>query len=216
MAFSTRSLFTKPAAGLRWLALAALGALGTHCQPAAPTEQVAPGSASDSLKLETAVAMPMPKFDVESPIMHQLALLPPAERQADPKAMHRYQQLTRRFWLAEYSTEYLLKQAQTPSGPPNVVVFERHLATIQSHWRVLREALSQHPAMPPTMTDHVTRMQQVERYQQAALADMQADCAASRPPHPDATTLATQPAVQKLLAPLLRAPAPLEVRVRPR
>ena len=211
MTFSTRSIFTKATAGLRWLALAALGA----CQPAAPTEQAARQALSpDSLKLETAVTTPIPKFDVESPILRQLALLPPAERKAAPEVMHRYQQFTRRFWLAEYSTEYLLKQAQTSSGPPDVAVFEQQLATIQSHWRVLREGLRQRPTMPPSMTDHVTRMQQVEEYQQAALADLQADCAASRPPQPDATTLANQPAVKKLLAPLLREPGPLKMSIQ--
>ncbi len=215
MAFFTRSFFSKTTAGLRWLALAALGTLSTQCQPAAPAEQVAKHTApADSLKLETAVATPLPKFDVESPILRQLALLPPAERKAEPDVMRRYQQFTRRFWLAEYSTEYLLKQAQAPNGPPNVSVFEQQLATTQSHWRVLREALSQRPTMPPTMTDHVTRMQQAEQYQEAALADMQADCAAQRPPHPDATTLANQPAVQKLLAPLLREPKPLQVHLQ--
>lgn len=214
MAFSTRSLFTKTTAALRALALATLGALGTQCQPASPAEQAAKQSFSpDSLKLETAVATPLPKFDVESHILRQLALLPAAERQTAPEAMHRYQQLTRRFWLAEYSTEHLLKQAEAPSGPPNVAIFEQQLATIQSHWRVLRDGLSQHPPMPATMTDHVTRMQQVEHYQQAALADLQADCAASRTPHPDATTLADQPAVKKLLAPLLREPAPMRVQL---
>jgi hypothetical protein len=208
MALFTRFFLSKPVAGLRWLALAALGALGTQCQPGAPAEQAAP---HDTPKLETAVSTPIPKFDVESPIMRQLGLLPPAERNTAPEAMHRYQQLTRRFWLAEYSTEFLLKQAQTPAGPPNVAVYEQQLAYIQSHWRVLREGLNQRPAMPPVMTDHLSRMQQVERYQQAALADLQADCAASRPPQPDATTLADQPAVKKLLAPLLRGPRPLEV-----
>ncbi|MGI4866896.1 MAG: hypothetical protein ACRYFZ_23460 [Janthinobacterium lividum] len=214
MAFSTRFLFSKTAAGLRWLALAALGTLSTQCQPAAPAEQPAKHIVpADSLKLETAAATPIPKFDVESPILRQLALLPAAERKTTPEAMRRYQQLTRRFWLAEYSTEFLLKQAQSPSGPPDLLVFERQLATIQSHWRVLREGLSKHPDMPPTMTDHVQRMQQTEQYQEAALADMQADCAAQRPPHPDATTLANQPAVEKLLAPLLRDPAPMRVRL---
>ena len=215
MAFSTRSIFSKTTAGLRWLALAALGTLGTQCQPAAPAEQAAKHTVPvDSLKLETAVAAPLPKFDVESPILRQLALLPPAERKTEPEAMRRYQQLTRRFWLAEYSTEYLLKQAQMPSGPPNLMVFEQQLATTQSHWRVLREAIGERLTMPPTMTDHVTRMQQTEQYQEAALADMQADCAAQRPPHPDATTLANQPAVQKLLAPLLREPRPLQVHLQ--
>ena len=214
MAFSTRFFFSKTTAGLRWLALAALGTLGTQCQPGTPAEQPAKHVIpADSLKLETAVAAPLPKFDVESPILRQLALLPAAERKSEPEAMRRYQQLTRRFWLAEYSTEYLLKQAQTPSGPPNLVVFEQQLATTQSHWRVLREGLGQRQPMPPTMADHLTRMQQTERYQEAALADMQADCAAQRPPHPDATTLANQPAVQKLLAPLLREPAPLKVQM---
>jgi hypothetical protein len=212
MAFFTSSLFSKATAGLRALALAALGTLSTQCQPGAPAEQAATAPAG-SPQLETAVATPLPKFDVESHILRQLALLPAAERQTAPAAMHRYQQLTRRFWLAEYSTEHLLKQAQAPSGPPDVAVFEQQLATIQSHWRVLREGLSQHPAMPAAMTDHLTRMQQVERLQQGALADLQADCAASRPPQPDATTLADQPAVQKLLAPLLREPAPLKVKL---
>jgi hypothetical protein len=210
MAFFTRLLYSKPLSGLRWLALAALGTLGTQCQPGAPAEQVA---APDTPKLETAVSTPIPKFDVESPIIRQLGLLPSAERKTAPEAMHRYQQLTRRFWLAEYSTEFLLKQAQTPSGPPNVTVYERQLALIQSHWRVLREGISTRPPMPPVMTDHVMRMQQVERYQQAALADLQADCAAARAPHPDATTLASQPTVKKLLAPLLREPRPMEVHV---
>jgi hypothetical protein len=214
MAFFTSSLLSKVSAAFRALALATLGTLGTQCQPGAPAEQVAKRSTSpDSLKLETAVATPLPKFDVESHIMRQLALLPAAERQTAPEAMHRYQQLTRRFWIAEYSTEHLLKQVQTPSGPPDVAVFEQQLSLIQSHWRVLREGMSQHPPMPTTMTDHITRMQQVEHYQQAALADLQADCAASRPPQPDATTLADQPAVKKLLAPLLRDPAPMRVRM---
>ncbi len=215
MAFSTSFVLSKASAALRALALATLGTLGTQCQPGAPAEQAAKQAISpDSLKLETAVATPLPKFDVESHIMRQLALLPAAERQTAPEAMHRYQQLTRRFWLAEYSTEHLLKQAQTPSGPPDAAVFEQQLSLIQSHWRVLREGLSQRPPMPATMTDHLARMQQVERYQQGALADLQADCAASRPPQPDATTLAHQPAVQKLLAPLLREPAPLKMQLR--
>jgi hypothetical protein len=214
MAFFTSSLLSRASAGLRALALATLGTLGTQCQPGAPAEQAAsPAKPHSPPQLETAASTPIPKFEVDSHILRQLALLPAAERQTAPAAMHRYQQLTRRFWMAEYSTEYLLKQAQTPSGPPDVVVFEQQLATIQGHWRVLREGLSQHPTMPAVMTDHLTRMQQVERYQEAALADMQADCAASRPPRPDATTLATQPAVQKLLAPLLREPAPLKVRM---
>jgi hypothetical protein len=211
MLFSTRSLFTKATTGLRWLALAALGA----CQPGSPAEQAARSPSSpDSLKLETAVTTPIPKFDVESPIMRQLALLPAAERQVPREVMHRYQQLTRRFWLAEYSTEFLLKQAQTPTGPANVTVFERQLSLIQSHWRVLRDGISQRPTMPAGMVDHLRRMQQVGTYQQAALADLQADCAAARPPRPDATTLASQPAIEKLLAPLLRDPAPMEVHVR--
>ncbi len=208
MALFTRFLFSKPVAGLRWLALAALGTLGTQCQPGAPPEQT---TSHETPKLETAASTPIPKFDVESPIMRQLGLLPPAERNTAPEAMHRYQQLTRRFWLAEYSTEFLLKQVQTPAGPPNVTVYEQQLALIQSHWRVLREGIDRRPAMPPVMTEHLNRMQQVGRYQHAALADLQADCAASRPPRPDATTLATQPAVKKLIAPLLREPRPLRV-----
>jgi hypothetical protein len=185
----------------------------SQCQPQATTEQTGQ-PAADSLKLETAVAKPIPKFDTESPIMRQLALLPPAERSTAPAAMHRYQQLTRRFWLAQYSTEYLLKEAQ--AGPPNLVVFARQLALIQSHWRVLRKGLEQAPAMPPTMADHLHRMQQAEQLQQAALSDLQADYASQRPLGLDAATQATQPQVAKLLAPLRRKPGPINVQIRPR
>lgn len=199
--------------GLGQLLLLGLSLAAYQCQPAAPTEQPAAHTVSpDSLKLETAVATPLPKFDVESPILRQLALLPPAERNADPTAMRRYQQLTRRFWLAQYATEYLLKEAQT--GHPNLPVFAQQIATTQGHWRVLREGLSQAQGLPPTMADHLSRMQQTERIQQVALSDLQADCTSQRPPQPDAATLAAQPQVTKLLAPLRRKPAPLNVRIR--
>ncbi|MFD1874561.1 hypothetical protein [Hymenobacter bucti] len=198
---------------LAYLLLAGFGLALGQCQPAAPTEQPAARTISpDSLKLETAVAAPIPKFDVEGPILRQLALLPAAERSADPAAMRRYQQLTRRFWLAQYSTEYLLKEAQ--KGHPNLPVFAQQLATTQGHWRVLREGLSQAQGMPPTMADHLRRMQQTEQLQQAALADLQADGASQRPPALDAATLAAQSQVAKLLAPLRREPAPLNVRIR--
>ncbi|RZK52706.1 MAG: hypothetical protein EOO59_13340 [Hymenobacter sp.] len=184
-----------------------------QCQPATPTEQPAAHTPSpDSLKLETAVATPLPKFDVESPILRQLALLPPAERNADATAMRRYQQLTRRFWLAQYSTEYLLKEAE--KGQPNLPVFAQQLATTQGHWRVLREGFGQAQGMPPTMADHLRRMQQTEQLQQAALSDLQADAANQRPLGLDAASLAAQPQVAKLLAPLRREPGPLNVRIR--
>ena len=215
MPISTPCFSFTTTAALRPLALAVLAVLGTQCQPTTPAGQPAQQTTSpDSLKLETAVATPLPKFDLESPILRQLALLPPAERQIAPEAMRRYQVLTRRFWLAEYSTDYLLEQAQTTPGPPNLVVYARQLAYIQSHWRVLGQGLDQHPPLPPVMTSHLARMQQVEKYQQAALADLQADCAAQRPPRPDAATLATQQTVKELLAPLRREPAPLQVRVQ--
>jgi hypothetical protein len=212
MAFFTSSLLSKASAALRALALATLGTLGTQCQPGAPAEQAAKRSTSpDSLKLETAVAAPLPKFDVESPILRQLALLPPAERNTAPTAMRKYQQLTRRFWLAQYSTDYLLKEAQ--KGPSNLPVFAQQLTLTQSHWRVLREGFGQAGALPTTMADHLARMKQVEDYQQAALSDLQADYAAQRPPHLDAAVLATQPQVKKLLAPLQREPGPITVHL---
>ncbi|MGI4742195.1 MAG: hypothetical protein ACRYG7_44120 [Janthinobacterium lividum] len=213
MATSPYFVCVKSAAGLRWLLLLSLGALGTQCQPATPTEQPAARATSpDSLKLETAVATPIPKFDVESPILRQLALLPPAERNTTPEAMRHYQQLTRRFWLAQYYTAYLLKEAQT--GQPNLPVFAQQLATTQGHWRVLRKGLSQAGPLPPTMTTHLKSMQQIEDYQQAALSDLQADCAAEHPPHLDAANSAAQQQVAKLLAPLQREPGPINVRIR--
>lgn len=198
---------------LGYLLLAGFSLGLCQCQPAAPAEQpAAPTISPDSLKLETAVATPLPKFDVESPILRQLALLPPAERSADPAAMRRYQQLTRRFWLAQYSTEYLLKEAKT--GHPNRPVFVQQLATTQGHWRVLREGLSQAQGMPPTMADHLRRMQQTEQLQQAALSDLQADAASQRPLGLDAASQAAQPQVAKLLAPLRREPSPINVHIR--
>jgi hypothetical protein len=198
---------------LAHLLLVGCGLVLSQCQPKASTEQPAARATSpDSLKLETAVATPLPKFDVESPILRQLALLPAAERSADPAAMRRYQQLTRRFWLAQYSTEYLLKEAKT--GHPNLPVFAQQLATTQGHWRVLREGFSQTPTMPATMADHLRRMQQTEQLQQAALSDLQADAASQRPLGLDAANLAAQPQVAKLLAPLKREPSPLNVRIR--
>lgn len=195
------------------LFLAGLGLAASQCQPAAPPEQAAaPTTPPDSLKLETAVATPLPKFDVESPILRQLALLPAAERNAPPAAMRQYQQLTRRFWLAQYSTDYLLKEAQ--KGHPNLPVFAQQLATTQGHWRVLREGFGQAQGMPTTMADHLSRMQQTERIQEAALSDLQADCAGQRLPQLDAANLAAQPQVAKLLAPLKRQPSPLNVRIR--
>jgi hypothetical protein len=216
MAASPHFIFSKlptPTAGQRWLLLAALATLSTQCQPSTPAEQPAAQATSPgSLKLEDAVATPIPKFDVESPILRQLALLPPAERNAAPEAMHHYQQLTRRFWLAQYASAYLVKEAQT--GQPNPPLFASQLATTQRHWRVLRAGFKQAGALPPTMTAHFQLMQQVADYQQAALSDLQADCDAERAPHLDAATATSQQQVQKLLAPLQRDPGPLKVHIR--
>ena len=182
-----------------------------QCQPAT-TEQPATSSApSDSLKLETAEATPIPKFDTESPILRQLALLPAAERNIAPATMRRYQLLTRRFWLAHYSTDFLLKEAKTP--PANPPVFAQQMALMQGHWRVLHEGINQTQGLPPTMADHIHRMQQVEQIQHAALSDLQADVASQRPLELDAANLAAQPQVAKLLAPLQRKPGPINVRI---
>ena len=212
MPISSHFVFAGRPARQRWLVLAALGALSTQCQPGTPAGQPAAQATSpDSLKLETAVAAPLPKFDVESPILRQLALLPPAERNVAPAAMRQYQQLTRRFWLAQYSTDYLLKQAQ--KGPSNLPVFAQQLALTQSHWRVLQGGFGQAGTLPTTMADHLARMRQVAGYQQAALADLQADQAAQHPPRLDAAALATQPQVRQLLAPLQREPGPITVHI---
>jgi hypothetical protein len=202
----------RPLRPLAQLLLAGFGLGLFQCQPATPSEQpTAKTSSPESLKLETAVATPLPKFDVESPILRQLALLPPAERNTTQATMHRYQQLTRRFWLAEYYTEYLLKEAQ--KGQPNLPVFTYQLATTQGHWRVLQKGLSQAQGMPTTMADHLRRMQQVETIQQAALSDLQADVASEHAPALDAANLSAQPQVAKLLAPLQREPSPIHVRI---
>jgi hypothetical protein len=183
-----------------------------QCQPATTTEQdAAHTTPADSPKLETAEATPIPKFDTESPILRQLALLPPAERTIAPATMRRYQLLTRRFWLAHYSTDFLLKEAKTP--PPNPPVFAQQMALMQGHWRVLREGINQTQGLPPTMADHIHRMQQVEEIQHAALSDLQADVTSQRPLGLDAANLAAQPQVAKLLAPLQRKPGPINVRV---
>ena len=186
--------------GIFWFQRRALGA-----QP------IGQATAPDSLRLVTAVATPLPKFDVESPILRQLALLPPAERAVPSATMVLYQRLTRRFWLAQDATDYLLKQAQT--GHPNRPVFAQQLATVQARWRVLSEGLGRAVSFPPVMADHLGRMKQVEQYQQAALSTLAADCASQRPLHVDAPTLAAQQQVKKLLAPLRRAPGPITVHL---
>lgn len=196
---------------------ALLGLLGLGIwyqrQAAPPVAPPRPAAAPGALKLETAVATPLPQFDVESPILRQLALLPPAERAAAGPTMAQYQRLTRRFWLAQDATEYLVKQAQT--GHPNLPVFAQQLATVQGHWRVLREALGRGDQFPPVMTDHLTRMKQVASHQQAALGELQADCASQHPPRlAAAPTLAAQQQVKQLLAPLRREPGPLTVHLR--
>ena len=192
--------------------LAGLSVLAYQCQPATTTEQATErATPPDSLKPETAAVKPLPKFDVESPILRQLALLPPAERSVAAKPMRQYQQLTRRFWLAQYYTDFLLKEAQ--HGQPNLPAFAQQLATVQSHWRVLGGGLNQYGPFPPTMTEHINRMKEVAHYQQAALSDLQADCASQHPPQPDPATLAAEQQVTKLLAPLQRKPGPITVHL---
>ena len=194
------------------LVLLGLGIVWYKNYPAAPVAQAPRRNLSpDSLKLETAVAAPLPKFDIESPILRQLALLPPAERSTAGPAMRQYQALTRRFWLAQYSTDFLLKQAT--AGPPNVPVFAQQLATAQGHWQVLRAGLGRGTQFPPGMAAHLARMASVARYQQAALEKLAADCAQQRPPRLDAPTRAAQQQVAQLLAPLLRQPGPLTVHL---
>jgi hypothetical protein len=143
--------------------------------------------------------------------LRQLALLPAAERNIAPASMRRYQLLTRRFWLAHYSTDFLLKEAQTP--PANLPVFAQQMALTQGHWRVVREGIAQTKGLPPTMADHLQRMQQVEEIQRAALSDLQADVTNQHPLALDAATQAAQPQVAKLLAPLRRKPGPLKVQL---
>jgi hypothetical protein len=198
--------------GLALLLLVGVGVFWyLHQSPQPAAEPTSKASSPDSLKLETVVATPLPKFDVESPILRQLALLPPAERVVSGSTMALYQRLTRRFWLAENSTEYLLKQAQT--GKPNLPVFAQQLATVQAHWQVLSEGLDRGEKFPPVMTDHLTRMKQVKNYQQAALTQLQAATATQRQPQLAAPTLASQQQVKKLLAPLRRAPSTMTVHL---
>jgi hypothetical protein len=63
------------------------------------------------------------------------------------------------------------------------------------------------------MADHLQRMQQVQEIQRAALSDLQADVTNQRPLALDAATLAAQPQVAKLLAPLRRKPGPIKVQL---
>jgi hypothetical protein len=197
---------------LAYLLLAGFGLALGQCQPKTSTEEPAAHAPSpDSLKLETAVATPLPKFDVESPILRQLALLPASERNTAPATMRRYQLLTRRFWLAHYYTDYLLKEVQ--KGQPNLPVITYQLATTQGHWRVVREGLSKTEGMPPTMASHLRLMQQTEQIEHAALSDLQADVAGERPLALDAANQTAQSQVAKLLAPLKREPGPIHVRI---
>jgi hypothetical protein len=199
--------------GLALLLLVGIGVFWYQRQASAPAAQsTSKASSPDSLKLETVVATPLPKFDVESPILRQLALLPPTERVVSGSTMALYQRLTRRFWLAENSTEYLLKQAQT--GKPNLPVFAQQLATVQAHWQVLSEGLDRNEKFPPAMTDHLTRMKQVKNYQQAALAELQAATANQQQPRLTAPTLATAQKVKQLLAPLRRAPSTMTMHLQ--
>lgn len=200
----------------RWRHLAylllATSSLGlSQCQPATTTEQTAAATPADSPKLETAEATPIPKFDTESPILRQLALLPAAERSIAPATMRRYQLITRRFWLAHYSTDFLLKEVKTP--PANLPVFAQQIALTQGHWRVLREGIAQTKGLPPTMADHLQRMQQVAEIQRAALSDLQADITNERSLGLDTAAQAAQPQVAKLLAPLRRKPGPINVQL---
>jgi len=215
---AARSVASAASPSKRWLRplaylLLATSSLGLgQCQPATTTEQAAASTTpADSLKLETAEATPIPKFDTESPILRQLALLPAAERNIAPASMRRYQLITRRFWLAHYSTDFLLKEAKTP--PANLPVFAQQMARTQGHWRVLRDGINQTQGLPPTMADHLQRMQQVGEIQRAALSDLQADVTNQRPLALDAATLAAQPQVAKLLAPLRRKPGPIKVQL---
>jgi hypothetical protein len=197
--------------GLVLLLLVGVGVFWYQRQSPEPAQTTSKASSPDSLKLETVVATPLPKFDVESPILRQLALLPPAERVVSGSTMALYQRLTRRFWLAENSTEYLLKQAQT--GKPNLPVFAQQLATVQAHWQVLSEGLDRGEKFPPVMTDHLTRMKEVKNYQQAALSELQAATANQHQPQLAAPTLAAEQKVKKILAPLLRAPGTMTVHL---
>jgi hypothetical protein len=197
--------------GLVLLLLVGVGVFWYQRQWPEPAQTTSKASSPDSLKLETVVATPLPKFDVESPILRQLALLPPAERVVSGSTMALYQRLTRRFWLAENSTEYLLKQAQT--GKPNLPVFTQQLATVQAHWQVLSEGLDRGEKFPPVMTDHLNRMKEVKNYQQAALSELQAATANQHQPQLAAPTLAAEQKVKKILAPLLRAPGTMTVHL---
>jgi hypothetical protein len=197
--------------GLVLLLLVGVGVFWYQRQSPEPAQTTSKASSPDSLKLETVVATPLPKFDVESPILRQLALLPPAERVVSGSTMALYQRLTRRFWLAENSTEYLLKQAQT--GKPNLPVFAQQLATVQAHWQVLSEGLDRGEKFPPVMTNHLNRMKEVKNYQQAALSELQAATANQHQPQLAAPTLAAEQKVKKILAPLLRAPGTMTVHL---
>jgi hypothetical protein len=198
--------------GLALLLLVGVGVFWYQRQsPESVAQPTGKASSTDSLKLETVVATPLPKFDVESPILRQLALLPPAERVVPGPTMALYQRLTRRFWLAENSTEYLLKQAQT--GKPNLPVFAQQLATVQAHWQVLSEGLNRGEKFPPVMTDHLNRMKEVKNYQQTALSELQASTANQHQPQLAAPTLVAEQKVKKLLAPLLRAPGTMTVHL---
>ncbi|MDQ2772143.1 MAG: hypothetical protein M3Y54_16780 [Bacteroidota bacterium] len=189
--------------GLAVLLLASLGAVYFMRQKSrAATEAAAPPPRPKAPpKLETVETSAMPDYGgaVAAAITEQLARVPAAE-QAPEMDRRQYRELAKRFWTAEFQTEYVDERAR--QGKMDAFL-PGHVETALATWEQWNKATRYGYKFGPKMTQHFDAMANAARQQQEGLEDL---LLVARNPQPYETprTREREADVNDLLSSLLR------------
>ena len=109
---------------------------------------------------------------VKASVQRQVQRVPAAERAVAAKGtmpMHQYRELAKRFWTAEFQTEYVLERARR--GRLNAAL-PGHVEATLATWQQWNKATVYSYKFGPRMTQHFDAMSRVARQQQEGLADL--------------------------------------------
>lgn len=173
--------FEEPTDPRRWLVgtLAALGVVAGglliyswRTTSVAPLVPAARHSAPDSLKLTSVPTSAVPYFNLDQDIARQLKLVPAAEqRQASVQQFRQYRELSRRFWQAQHTTDWVLQNVRDPQFSHTFAA--NQLDQALSQWHELNRGLVYGFHFTPVMADQLLRFRVIARIEQNALRQLQ-------------------------------------------
>ena len=157
--------------GLAVLLLVSLGAYYfMRTKTGAATEAAAPAKPKTPPRLESVETSVIPHYDgpVAMAVTQQLRRVPAAE-QAPEMDRRQYRELAKRFWTAEFQTEYVLERARLGKMDS---FLPGHVETALATWQQWNKATLYGYKFGPKMTQHLDAMARVARQQQEGLEDL--------------------------------------------